>query len=174
MDTFAFPTGLFVFALVIAAAGFDLHARRIPNKLILLALIVAVPVQWIVHGGFAGLWLGLQGLTAGIAVMLPFYLLRAFGAGDAKLMGAIGAFVGPSTVLMVAVATFLVGGIWALFLVVQRRQLRHAGNSLVLICTHFAYHKTQATQAAPETSLGRLPYGVAIALGTAATMLLLH
>jgi prepilin peptidase CpaA len=171
MDTFAFPTGLFVFALVIAAAGFDLHARRIPNKLILLALLVAVPVQWIAHGGPAGLEMGLQGLAIGIAVMLPFYLLRAFGAGDAKLMGAIGAFVGPSTVLMVAVATFLIGGIWALLIVVQRRQLRHAGNSLFMMCTNFAHYKTHA---APEASLGRLPYGVAIALGTAATMLLLH
>jgi prepilin peptidase CpaA len=171
MDTFAFPTGLCVFALVIAAAGFDLHSRRIPNKLVLLGLIVAVPVQWIAHGGTAGLWLGLQGLAAGIAVMLPFYMLRAFGAGDAKLMGAIGAFAGPSNVLLVALATFLVGGVWALLLVVQRRQLSQAGNSLFLMCTNFAHHKTQAAQ---ETSLGRLPYGVAIALGTTATMLLLH
>jgi prepilin peptidase CpaA len=168
MNTFAFPIGLFVFALVTAAAAFDLHSRRIPNKLILLGLIAALPVQWIVHGGTAGLWLGLQGLTTGIAVMLPFYLLRAFGAGDAKLMGAIGAFVGPSTVLLIALATFLAGGLWALILVVQRRQLRHAGNSMFLICTGFAQHKTHTA------SLGRLPYGVAIALGTTAVMVLLH
>jgi prepilin peptidase CpaA len=168
MNTFAFPTGLFVLALVIAAAAFDLHSRRIPNVLVLLGLIAAVPVQWIAHGGTAGLWLGLQGLATGIAVMLPFYLLRAFGAGDAKLMGAIGAFVGPSTVLLIALATFLVGGLWALVLVIQRRQLRHAGNSLFLMCSGFAQHKTQTT------SLGRLPYGVAIALGTMAVMVMLH
>jgi prepilin peptidase CpaA len=168
MNTFAFPTGLCVLALVIAAAAFDLHSRRIPNVLVLLGLIAAVPVQWIVHGGTTGLWLGLQGVATGIAVMLPFYLLRAFGAGDAKLMGAIGAFVGPSAVLMIALATFFVGGLWALTLVVQRRQLRHAGNSMFLMCTSFEQHKTQTT------SLGRLPYGVAIALGTMATMVLLH
>lgn len=168
MDTFAFPTGLFVIALVIAAAAFDLHSRRIPNVLILLGLVAAVPVQWIAHGGTAGLSLGLQGLAAGIAVMLPFYLLRAFGAGDAKLMGAIGAFVGPSAVLLIALATFTVGGLWALLLVVQRRQLRHAGNSLFLMCTSLEQHKTQTT------SLGRLPYGVAIALGTMAVMVMLH
>lgn len=168
MDTFAFPTGLFVIALVVAAAAFDLHSRRIPNVLILLGLVAAVPVQWIAHGGTAGLWLGLQGLAAGIAVMLPFYLLRAFGAGDAKLMGAIGAFVGPSAVLLIALATFTVGGLWALLLVVQRRQLRHAGNSLFLMCTSLEQHKT------PTTSLGRLPYGVAIALGTMAVMVMLH
>ena len=168
MNTFAFPTGLCVLALVIAAAAFDLHSRRIPNVLVLLGLIAAVPVQWIVHGGAAGLWLGLQGLATGVAVMLPFYLLRAFGAGDAKLMGAIGAFVGPSAVLLIALATFVVGGLWALMLVVQRRQLRHAGNSLFLMCTSFEQHKTQTT------SLGRLPYGVAIALGTTAVMVMLH
>ena len=168
MNTFAFPTGLCVLALVIAAAAFDLHSRRIPNVLVLLGLIAAVPVQWIVHGGAAGLWLGLQGLATGVAVMLPFYLLRAFGAGDAKLMGAIGAFVGPSVVLPIALATFVVGGLWALMLVVQRRQLRHAGNSLFLMCTSFEQHKTQTT------SLGRLPYGVAIALGTTAVMVMLH
>ena len=168
MDTFAFPTGLCVFALVIAAAVFDLRSRRIPNVLVLLGLIAAVPVQWIAHGGTAGLWLGLQGLATGIAVMLPFYLLRAFGAGDAKLMGAVGAFVGPSTVLLIALLTFFVGGLWALTLVVQRRQLRHAGNSMFLMCTSFEQHKTRTT------SLGRLPYGVAIALGTMATMVLLH
>jgi prepilin peptidase CpaA len=168
MDTFAFPTGLCVFALVIAAATFDLRSRRIPNVLVLLGLIVAVPVQWTAHGETAGLWLGLQGLTAGIAVMLPFYVLRAFGAGDAKLMGVIGAFVGPSAVLLIALLTFFVGGLWALILVVQRRQLRHAGNSMFLMCTSFEQHKTQTT------SLGRLPYGVAIALGTMAVMVLLH
>jgi prepilin peptidase CpaA len=168
MNTFAFPIGLFVFALVIAAAAFDLHSRRIPNKLILLGLIAALPVQWIVHGGTAGLWLGLQGLATGIAVMLPFYLLRAFGAGDAKLMGAVGAFVGSSTVLLIALATFLAGGLWALVLVVQRRQLRHASNSMFLMCTSIAQHKAQTA------SLGRLPYGVAIALGTMVVMVLLH
>jgi prepilin peptidase CpaA len=171
MDTFAFPTGLCVVALVIAAAATDLRSRRIPNVLILLALIVAMPVQWIAHGGAAGLWLGLQGLATGIAVMLPFYMLRAFGAGDAKLMGAIGAFVGPLTVVLIALATFVVGGLWALALVVHRRQLRHAGNSMFLMFSNFAHYKTQTVQ---EASLGRLPYGVAIALGTITTMALLH
>jgi len=83
-------------------------------------------------------------------------------------MGAIGAFVGPSTVLLVALATFFVGGLWALVLVAQRRQLRHAGNSIFLMCTSFEQHRTQTT------SLGRLPYGVAIALGTMAVMVILH
>jgi prepilin peptidase CpaA len=170
MNTFAFPTGLCVFTLAIAAAAFDLRTRRIPNVLVLLGLIVAVPVQWIAQDGSAGLWQGMEGLATGIAVLLPFYLLRAFGAGDVKLMGALGALAGPSAVLLIALATFVVGGLWSLIVVVHRRQLRHAGNSLFLMFAGLAQHKAQA--ATGEASLGRLPYGVAIALGTMLVMVL--
>jgi prepilin peptidase CpaA len=172
MNTFAFPTGIGVFMLVIAAAAFDLHARRIPNWLILLGLIGAVPAQLIAHGASAGPWQGLEGLATGMAVLLPFYLLRAFGAGDVKLMGVVGAFVGPSVVPQIALATFVVGGMWALAAVIHRRQLRRAGSSLLLMLAGWAQHGGGTMAGA--ASLGKLPYGAAIALGTVAAMMLSH
>jgi hypothetical protein len=86
----------------------DLKSRRIPNALVAMGLCLAlasVSMGW----GSVSLSQCLLGALTGLVLFLPLYLFGAVGAGDAKLMAAVGAFVGPYAVLWAAVYTALFG-----------------------------------------------------------------
>ena len=87
--------------LLIVAAAIDVRTMRIPNWLTVtgavmgLGLSAAIPWQelgprWALDGF---LW-ALGGMAAGLVLLLPLYALHVMGAGDVKLMGMVGAFVG--------------------------------------------------------------------------------
>ena len=99
-------------ALALFAGWTDWHTRKIPNWLTAPALILGVTV----HTWAAG-WLGAKTSLAGaglaLGLLLPLVLLRALGAGDWKLMGALGAFLGPVLFLFVLFGSILVSGLMA-------------------------------------------------------------
>src|SRR6185437_11565740 len=72
------------------------------------------------HGGKASL----EGAALGLAVFLPFVLLRALGAGDWKLMGAVGAVMGPALLLLVIFGSVFVAGIMSVVEVVRSRRIK--------------------------------------------------
>ena len=96
MNGVPFPVGPCVLALVVIAAIYDIHARRIPNWLVVIGLGAGLVVQCALHGAIDGMQLWGGGLLVGGAVLLPGYLLRMMGAGDVKLMAAVGCFCGAS------------------------------------------------------------------------------
>lgn len=113
--------------LVLTALVFDLRERRIPNTLVLLALCAGMlvnligPQIWLRGSGLLSTYSGalgakgaVLGAMTGLAVFLPFYLLHAMGAGDAKLMAGIGSFVGPTTAINVALFILVTGGVLAI------------------------------------------------------------
>ena len=51
---------------------------------------------------------------AGIVLFLPFFLLRGMGAGDVKLLAALGAWLGPMQTIWLALFTSIAGGVMAL------------------------------------------------------------
>ena len=108
--------------LVACAAGFmDLRSRRIPNWLTVPGFLVGVAASvWI--GGWAGLKTSLLGAGFGLLVLLPFVFLRSLGAGDWKLAGALGAFVGWEALLNLLIGSIFVAGIMALGLVIYKRR----------------------------------------------------
>ena len=152
-------------ALFAAIAGFtDLRSRRIPNWLSLSGLVLAILVNSLTRG-----WLGakdsLLGAGLGLIVLLPFVLMRSLGAGDWKLIGALGAFLGPSRLITVLFATVLVAGLMALILVIWKRRLgRTLRNIAHMLAAVFSFHLP-----GPEVSLDnpealKVPFGVAAAI----------
>lgn len=95
--------------LLSLAAVYDLRTRRIPNRLVLLGILVAS-----LFAGFAGgkaiLW-GAMGLSAALAVFYPIYAAGWLGAGDVKLMGLVGGFFGLQQLLPVMGFVALAGGV---------------------------------------------------------------
>ena len=87
-----YPT-LALLVVLLVACFTDLRAHRIPNKLILAGLVLGF-AQQLYANGLGGLWQALLGLLLGFALFIPFYAAKAMAAGDVKLMGMIGAFVG--------------------------------------------------------------------------------
>ena len=154
--------------LLIVAAIIDWQTHRIPNELVLIGAVLGVGANAVLPSG-GGLVFGVSGMALGLALLLPLYLLRAMGAGDVKLMAMVGAWVGASGVLSVTLLTLVAGGVLALLVAMRNRTL---GRALQNVKTMFlgtlvsatALHRTEVV--APVASAGKVPYAVAIAVGT--------
>jgi prepilin peptidase CpaA len=141
---------LCLLGFVAAVAFLDLRTRRIPNWLTVAAAVVAVAVA-AARAGWQGAIISGAGVLTGLAIFLPFCLAGKLGAGDVKAMGAVGAFLGPVGVLLAAVYTLLAGGIAATLAIVSSR-------------------RAAADQSASAVGRQQLPYGLAIACGTLASI----
>ena len=169
-----------VLALLLSVAVVtDLRSRRIPNALVLSGIVAAVlshAACWLAGSpAFAGpaLWSPLAGLASGFALLLPLHLLRAMGAGDVKLMAMVGAFVGPGTVATATLYTLLAGGLLSLVFMLGRGVAAQTLSNLRFLLIDWAVRagSGQVARLPPlQTTAARLPYALAIALGTAASL----
>lgn len=169
-------TTLAAVALVTAAAWADRRSGRIPNRLVLTGALAGLACQMLATGT-SGAAAALGGLALGIALLLPFYLIGAMGAGDVKLMGMVGVFLGPSGVLSAAVLTFFAGGVLAIVVALRSGTLGRALANVrtMLFGSLVAASATRRVEiVSPVASAGRLPYGVAIAAGTLLHLVLLR
>ncbi len=162
--------------LLAVGTWYDIRSHRIPNMLIIAGLITGVLTNTILHG-FSGAATATAGGLVGLAVLLPFYMMRTLGAGDVKLMAVVGAFLGPTNVLMVILATFLSGGIMALVVAARSGMMPRLLQNIKLMLFG-AFVKISAGQTPnmndlPE-SVGKLPYAVAITAGTLAYLAWQH
>jgi len=167
-------------AMLSGAVIADLRSRRIPNTLVLMGLVFAFIAHTIALGtGSVPLagpawWAPLTGLLTGLATLMPLYLLRATGAGDVKLMGMVGAFIGVEPVLTATLYTLLAGGLLSLVFMLGRGVAAQALSNVRFLLTDWGVRAStgQGIRLAPlQTTAARLPYAVAIALGTGAALI---
>jgi prepilin peptidase CpaA len=167
-------------ALLLSAVIVDLRSRRIPNTLVLAGLVLAFTAHLITlstgSSPLAGRswWAPLTGMLTGLATLFPLYLLRATGAGDVKLMGMVGAFIGVQPVLTATLYTLLAGGLLSLVFMLGRGVAAQTLANVRFLLTDWALRASsgQGARLAPlQTTAARLPYAVAIALGTGAALL---
>lgn len=154
--------------LILSFAVFaDVFNQRIPNWLVAAGVVCGLLLNSLLPAGL-GFIVALQGLGLGILLLLPLYLLRAMGAGDVKLMGMVGAFVGPQAIIGVTLLTFVAGGVMALFVALRTGQLqRMLGNvRMVLQSVAMQAGMRQKPEIEMPQSAGKLPYAVAITAGT--------
>jgi len=158
-------------AVAIVASAFDLRTRRIPNALTFGAAIAAVAFH-VVVGGAIGLVTAAAGWALGVALFLPFFALRGLGGGDVKLLGAIGAWLGPAAILYVAFYSTLAGGVLGIVVALQTRYLRQALSNLKFLGTFWL---TVGLQPVESVSLDRkdtprLAYAVPVLAGLLVTV----
>jgi prepilin peptidase CpaA len=162
------PAAALLALLVIGASVIDVRTQRIPNRLVVSGAVLGFLTQVLAPG--QGAWASsLGGIAVGMAVLVPMYVLRAMGAGDVKMMGMVGAFVGPAGVLAVALLTFFAGGVLALAVAVRKGAVRQLFQNLRTMLFGAVVNVAAGGPAgfdAPAVSVGRLPYGLAIAVGT--------
>jgi prepilin peptidase CpaA len=148
--------------LAVIAGWTDFRSRRIPNWLTVLGLLVGVALNTAV-GGWIGLKSSLLGAGLGLLLLLPFVLLRSLGAGDWKLAGALGAFVGPGLLVDLLLTSVFVAGVMAVILVIYKKRvrqtLRNIGHILISLVT-FRLPGTQVSLDNPQSL--KVPYGVAL------------
>lgn len=168
-------TVLLILMLLVACA-YDFRQQRIPNWLVFAGIATAMLLQTAILG-WRGLGQSLIGLAVGNCILLPFYLLkvhghRLMGAGDVKLMAAVGAFLGPFNTLFAAGLTLAVGTVAGLAYLFWKGLLKEflQRNWLTLktlLLTHRWVYQPPSEAQVREL---RFPYAMAIAAGTLLAM----
>lgn len=159
----------FVIGLTLLAAWTDWRSRRIPNWLTLPGLAVGVAINSYAHG-WQGTKISLEGAALALILLLPVVMLRGLGAGDWKLMGAVGAFAGPTLFVVILTASVLVAGAMAIVQMIRARRVRKTLRNLVVLVHGFFVFGLRPN---PNISLDdpkslKLPFGVATAIATLA------
>jgi prepilin peptidase CpaA len=161
--------------MLLLAVAWDVQTHRIPNLLVLGGVLLGWATACLPSG--MGLQSATLGSLTGLVVFLPLYLLRILGAGDVKLLTAVGAFVGYPGILTVALFTGLAGGILALLLAIRHRQLKQMWNQVHQGLLGFVMQIASGgrpRQWVMVVGPHRLPYALAIALGTASYVYLIY
>ena len=104
---------IYLISILIVAAIIDIRIKKIPNLLTFPTMVLGL-VYYSITTGWDGLLFSLGGLSLGIAIFFVLYLMGGMGAGDAKLMGAVGAITGPKGALIASIYSAVVGGVYAL------------------------------------------------------------
>ena len=162
---------ILVAIVLILATAFDLHQRRIPNALTFPVMAAGI-IYWSYLSGVDGFMHSTGGLLLGFAFLLPLYLFGGMGAGDVKLMAAVGSIMGPQGVFIAFLYSAIAGGLYALFVLARSRALRQTAGRYGFMLRGFLV-TGQLTYLSPaeEENLPPLCYGVAISLGTVLSVL---
>src|SRR5437667_8450688 len=167
-------TNIVVIALVLIAAWSDIRTRRIPNSITVSGAVAGLVLNSF-YGDIHGTVQSLAGAALGVTIFLALYSTGGMGAGDVKLFGAVGAFVGPQALVLVFVFTGLLGGIAGVGLALYRGRLRQTldrTRELFIDMGRMRWQQLQVTAGAPESL--RLPYGAVIAGGTLLSLIVLR
>lgn len=162
------PAWVLAVILALFAGLGDLRNRKIRNALTVPALLVGILVNS-VFAGWKGFETSLEGAGLGLAILLPLVLLRGLGAGDWKLMGAIGAMVGPSeTIRILLITVFLAAG-WGVVEMVRQHRVKSTLWNLWELVHGFVVFGLQPN---PNISIDappliKLPFGAVAAVATA-------
>lgn len=144
----------------------DVYRRRIPNVISLGGAFLGLAL-WVRHDGFAGLETGLAGWAVGAALFLPFYLLKGLGAGDIKLMAAVGTCLGARHALWAGITVALTGGLMAAWAAASQGRLWAALRDSLRILGGYRPPARVGTSVGKTASAhATIPYGLAIAAGT--------
>ena len=161
--------------LILGSAVYtDLRSHRIPNALTFSTLGLGLLVQTLAFGG-DGLLQATLGLLTGLAILMPMYLLGGMGAGDVKLMGALGVFLGPWSIFMAAMFTLIAGGLMGLIVWLYHQDVvgllrRYGTDAFGLILLNAG----QLSRPGDCAQSVRFPYALAITVGTCTAMWLFN
>lgn len=154
----------------VAACVTDLRSRRIPNWLTFGAAAAGITWHLVQAGPGAALW-SLAGWLACVALFAPVFIVGGMGAGDVKLVGALGAWLGVSHGIYLILYSAICGGVMAVAVSLARGYFRTALANLRLIVTSWRFGIAMV----PGLTLGdargpRLAYALPIAAGTVLTV----
>lgn len=157
--------------LLAGAAISDYRSRRIPNWLVLSGITFGVIYNTVLPpSSHDNILFPLAGIGLGLLLFLPLYLASAIGAGDVKLVAMVGAFLGPGETFHAALASMIVGGVLGVLVVLVRgtapRMFRNLASLFQMGFLDAVGGSAPSLRINDSASAGKLPYGVAIAIGT--------
>lgn len=154
---------------ILVASWIDIAERRVPNWLN-LALIVTGFAAQIAFFGWSGASAGMLGLLTGFGLLIIPWTMHAMGAGDVKLMAAIGVWFGPTLTFYSFSLGAVLGGITAVVMILSARRLGAACANMAIILEKCTSRATIFSEYGSVKSFGSsgqlLPYGVPLTAGT--------
>lgn len=170
LDFYSYSLSTAALAIVLLSVSvLDTLSNRIPNVFTLGGTFAGLSVQAF-YFGFDGLLTGIGGFAVGLAMFLPFYILKGMSAGDVKLMGMVGTFLGPKDVLLASGLSLVAGFFLALVYIAMRGELLATARRFWLVACNCAVNGTlkgsYLPPSASEAANRRFPYAAAIAAGT--------
>jgi prepilin peptidase CpaA len=163
---------------VLMATFTDLRSRRIPNWLTVSTLLLGFVLNALVAypAPLDGIWLAAKGFGLAFALNLVMYMLHMTGAGDLKLLAAIGAMVGCSDFVGIFMLTALIGGVLAIVLMLLKGRVRqtlwNVGFMVGELMKWQAPHVTREQLDVGSSKALRLPGAVRICLGVVAFLVM--
>ena len=150
--------------LAVLAGVLDWRYRRIPNWLTVSAALAGIAINTFLSR-WPGLKSALLGMVIGLALLLPFVLLRAIGKGDWKMVGALGACLGPQQLISALMVGVLVAGVIALIAVIATGRLKQALVNIVhMLGALFTLRMPGREVSLDDPNSTKIPFGVAMAL----------
>ena len=157
--------GGLIIALLISSVT-DLRQRRIPN-LVTGPTIVLALITYCFINGLEGFLFSLGGLAFGLAVFAVPYLMGGMGAGDVKLMGAVGAVLGLGQTFVALLFIAIAGGVMALGMMLYRGTLKQTLTKLFVSLLFLGANKDASLLKVDknEQTQAGIPYALAISSG---------
>lgn len=155
------------------SVGFDLRVRRIPNVLSAPGIVIGMILN-VAHFGMSGMWTSLAGAAAVIGILVWPFVAGGIGGGDVKMMGAVGAFVGPRLAVMGLLIGMIIGGVIMSAHLARLGRLREKIASLGSMLSVAAGTRSvrPLMVRADDEAVVALPYSVPLALGTVMALVL--
>ena len=165
------PLMVAVLAFVALCAGVDLRTRRIPNRLSGSGMVLGAVLQTL-YFGLTGLGASLAGLLVMVGLLLLPFALGGLGGGDVKMMGAVGAFLGPRAALAALLLGLAGGGVVMAVHLARRGRLRETVRTVGTMATASVLGGSLAPLRVSAAQPGAitLPYSVPLGLGTIAAL----
>jgi prepilin peptidase CpaA len=164
-----------VLIFLIVATVFDVRSHRIPNWLVFSGALVGIAYQALSPYDRGAIH-SLAGMAVGLAAFMPLYMLRAMGAGDVKLMAMVGAFLGPASAIGAVLMTFIAGGVLAIAAAIWNGAMQTLVENLRFMMADMTMKVMTGSAAqvdARPASAGKVPYALAISVGTATHIFLM-
>jgi prepilin peptidase CpaA len=159
---------------IVACCVVDARTRRIPNVLSAGAMLAGLGLN-AAYFGMVGFWVSLGGLLAAGAVLLPAFAVGGLGAGDVKMMGAIGALIGPQLALAALGLGMIFGGVIMLAHLARRGRLKEKlGATWAMVAAASLARSVEPLRGpAADPDAIALPYSVPLGLGTVTVLIFL-
>ena len=143
----------------------DVRYRRIPNVLVLTALIAGLSIN-LFFGGLHGLANSGLGFALAFFPMLLLHIFGAMGAGDVKLMGAVGSILGVGLMPITLILVVMVGGILAVYTTLRAGTVLSTLHGVLRIFVGILPGWEMPRFAMAPDKRHTIPYGVAIMVGS--------
>ncbi len=154
--------------VALVACWYDFRWHRVPNWLNAIIAVTGLGTQAAVNG-WMGFGLAVQGMLVGFGMLIMLWIMNGMGAGDVKLMAALGTWLGPQMAFYAVLVGGLLGGVIAVGMILYRRNWIATAAGFTALFAKLSYRDMTFDSPASNDagdSNGMLPYAIPLSVGT--------